>query len=115
MTDSQPLPVRRPGDPSPTAAQIRSWILNGLALKLGVNPHEIPLDEPLINLGIDSMEFVGMVAELEQRLGCRFKDNPLIDYPTLDALSEYLADQLARGRTEIDPTIKDDDSDPAPA
>ena len=58
------------------------------------------------------MEFVGMVAELETRLGCRFKDNPLIDYPTLDSLAEYLADQLARGRTEIDPTIKDDDSAP---
>ncbi|MBL8851184.1 MAG: acyl carrier protein [Planctomycetaceae bacterium] len=108
MTESESALLRRTGEPTPTAQQIRTWIINGLSLKLGINPQEIPLDEPLINLGIDSLEFVGMVAELEKRLGCRFKDNPLIDYPTLNALSDYLADQLSRGRTEIDPTIKDD-------
>jgi hypothetical protein len=55
---------------------------------------------------------VGLVADLERHSGLRFRDNPLIDYPTLNALSQYLADQLARGRTEIDPTIKDDEPRP---
>src|SRR5262245_13147877 len=108
MTDPDTAPVQPTTVSAPSAAQIRNWIINGLCLKLDMKPHEVPLDEPLINLGIDSLEFVAMAADLEKRLGCRFKDNPLIDYPTLNSLSEYLADQLARGRTEIDPTIKDD-------
>lgn len=107
MTDSAPGATNPPDRHTSSAEEIRNWIVSGLSWKLGLKPHEIPLDEPLVNLGIDSMEFVGLVADLEQRLGCRFRDNPLIDYPTLNALSKYLADQLARGRTEIDPTVKD--------
>ena len=72
-----------------------------------LNPGEIRPDEPLVDLGLDSMQFVVLVGDLEQWLGVRFLDNPLIDYPTANALSEYLANQLARGKREIDPTQRD--------
>jgi acyl carrier protein len=100
MTDGQAPAV--PADSPPTAGEIREWIVSRLSEKLRVSPEEIRLDEPLIDQGLDSMEFVALVGELERWLGCRFKDNPLIDYPTLNTLSEFLADQLARGRTVID-------------
>jgi histidine ammonia-lyase len=44
-----------------------------------------------------------LIGELEQWLGCRFTDNPLLVYPTIDALSVYLSEQLARGNQLIDP------------
>ena len=91
----------------PSAAAIRDWVIARLSSELGVDPAEIRLDEPLIDVGLYSMDFVGLVVDLETWLGCRFKDNPLIDYPTLNALSGFLADQLARGRTVIDPAIRD--------
>jgi acyl carrier protein len=78
-----------------------------LSAELQLDKAEIRTDEPLIDVGLDSMDFVGLVVDLENWLGCRFKDNPLIDYPTADSLAEYLADQLARGRTAIDPTVND--------
>lgn len=90
-----------------SAAEIRDWIVNRLSAAMEIDPGEIRLDEPLVDLGLDSMQFVVLVGDLEQWLGVRFLDNPLIDYPTANALSEYLAEQLARGKTEIDPTEPD--------
>lgn len=87
-----------------SAAEIQDWIVARVAPRLQVAPSEIRLDEPLIDVGLDSMEFVALVGELEQWLGCRFRDNPLIDYPTIASLSEFLAAELAAGRTTIMPS-----------
>lgn len=87
-----------------SAAEIRDWLLAKISARLNVTPDEVNLDEPLIDVGLDSMEFVAMVGELEHWLGCRFRDNPLIDYPSISALSEFLAGELAAGRTNIMPT-----------
>jgi len=86
-----------------TADEIRDWIVTRVADRLQVAPTQIRTDEPLIDVGLDSMEFVALVGEMERWLGVRFRDNPLIDYPTLDSLSNYLAGQLAVGKTVIDP------------
>ncbi|QDT52346.1 Phthiocerol/phenolphthiocerol synthesis polyketide synthase type I PpsA [Caulifigura coniformis] len=87
-----------------SAMEIQDWLTARIATRLEVSPQGIDLDEPLIDVGLDSMEFVALVGELEQWLGCRFRDNPLIDYPTISALSTFLADELAAGRTDILPT-----------
>jgi acyl carrier protein len=85
------------------ADEIQQWLLERLSERLRVEPTEIDCEAPLISLGVDSMQFVVLVGELEDWLGCRFADNPLIDYPTIKALSEFLADQSAQGKTLIDP------------
>lgn len=97
MSDDQPA-VR-------TAEEIRNWITDRLVNDIGLAPEEIDGDKPVIGLGVDSMQFVVLVGELEQWLGVRFADNPLIDHPTINSLSAYLAGQLAKGRTVIDPTL----------
>jgi len=90
--------------PLRTESEIRQWIIDKLEVRLQIEPAEIRLDEPLIALGVDSMQFVVIVGELEEWLGCRFADNPLIDYPSVNALAAFLASQLAKGKTVIDPT-----------
>jgi acyl carrier protein len=96
-TASAPLTPR-------SSAEIQDWLVAKIASRLQVAPDEVNLDEPLIDVGLDSMEFVAMVGELEHWLGCRFRDNPLIDYPSISALSEFLSGELAAGRTNIMPT-----------
>lgn len=86
-----------------TAGEIREWLVSHIAARLQVDPAQIAVDQPLIDVGLDSMEFVAMVGELEQWLGCRFRDNPLIDYPTIETLSEFLAGEVAAGRRVISP------------
>lgn len=90
--------------PTRTAAEIREWIIERLIHDVGLSPDEVDGDKPVVSFGVDSMQFVVLVGELESWLGVRFADNPLIDHPTVNALSNYLARQLAQGRAVIDPT-----------
>lgn len=98
--ETQPTPSARSAD------EIHAWLIDKLAEAKGIDRGEISSSEPLIGMGLDSMQFVVLVGELEQWLDCRFSDNPLMDYPTIDSLSEFLADQLSKGNTLIDPTVR---------
>lgn len=90
--------------PTRTAAEIREWIIERLIHDVGLSPDEVDGDKPVVSFGVDSMQFVVLVGELESWLGVRFADNPLIDHPTVNALSTHLARQLEQGRAVIDPT-----------
>ncbi len=104
MTSSSSVPSSpQPVSPPPSAAEIRQWLVTRLSEIQKLEPAEIRLDQPLVGMGLDSMQFLVLVGELEQWLGCRFADNPLIGYPTINTLSEYLADQIARGNRVIRP------------
>lgn len=85
----------------PTADEIAEWMIQQLATLLDIPPQEIDPDASVTVLGIDSMQYLGMIGDLEDWLGCRFEDNPLIDYPTVNGLAEFVSDQLQRGRTVI--------------
>lgn len=94
--------------PPPSADAIREWLTRHLAERLHVAAGEIDPRAPLAGMNLDSMQFVVLVGELEDHLGCRFQDNPLIDYPTIESLSAFLAEELARGRTVINPIPRQD-------
>ncbi len=95
--------VSPPARTVPTADEIRGWLVAKVSEAAHVPPQEVRTDAPLSESGLDSMRFVVLVGELEDRLGCRFADNPLFEHPTIDALAAFLADRLARGDTLIDP------------
>ncbi|MGE0378502.1 MAG: acyl carrier protein [Planctomycetaceae bacterium] len=84
-----------------SAETIRDWLVAAAGTHLNVPPGEVELDVPLIAQGIDSMQFVVVIGELEDWLGCRFADNPLVRYPTIRLVAEFLERQLAEGRTVI--------------
>jgi acyl carrier protein len=84
-----------------SAREIQEWIVAHVATKLQTAPARIRLDEPLMDIGLDSMEFVALIGELEQWLDCRFRENPLSEYPTIPALSAFLSEELAAGRRII--------------
>ena len=86
-----------------TADEIREWIVAQVAQRLGIDPQAVNVDDSLVAHGLDSMQFVVLVGELEDWLGCKFADNPLVKYPSANALSQYVARELSAGRTTIDP------------
>lgn len=92
-----------PGAAPRSAPEIQEWIVSRIATRLQTSPSSIRIDEPVVDIGLDSMEFVALIGELEQWLDCRFRANPLISYPTIASLSEFLAGEIAAGRKIIAP------------
>jgi acyl carrier protein len=93
MTSSAPL-VR-------SDVEIRKWLVANLAAQMELEPGQVDPEEPIAALGIDSMQLIGLIGDLEEWLGCRFTDNPWIDFPTVNSLSAFVAAQLKQGRTTI--------------
>lgn len=86
------------------AAGIQQWLIETLSHELKVDPSEIDPEKRLSAYGLDSLQLISMVGQLEEHLGCRFTSNPLPLHPTIGALSRFLAERLRAGVTEIDPT-----------
>ena len=78
-----------------TADEIRAWLVERVSTLTGLPPAEVDPDAPLTRHGLDSVTLIALTAEFERWLGYRFRENPLDRYPTITALSEYLAGQAS--------------------
>jgi len=74
-----------------TEAEIRQWLIARLSDRLQLPVDQIAVDQPIASFGLDSMQSVVLIGELEDFLGRRFDANPLIDHPSIERLSRFLA------------------------
>ncbi len=58
------------------------------------SPEEIVLDQPLADLGVDSLMAVELANQLEYNLGPTIPASFLFEHPTLEGLVEYLIEQM---------------------
>ncbi|MGB3788559.1 MAG: type I polyketide synthase, partial [Phormidesmis sp.] len=58
------------------------------------SPEEIELDQPLADLGVDSLMAVELANQLEYNLGPTIPASFLFEHPTLEGLVEYLIEQM---------------------
>lgn len=70
---------------------IQTWFVSKLAEELGLKPDEIDVHEPFASYGLDSMTMVTLSGDLEEWLGLRLAPTLAWDYPTIEALAQYLA------------------------
>jgi acyl carrier protein len=85
---------REPHSPTTSGrsiSEIQEWLIRRLAEELQIGPEKITTDQPIVSFGIDSVQVVSIVAQLEDWGGFRFSENPLDDYPTIEALSRFVA------------------------
>jgi acyl carrier protein len=85
--------------PLPTAEAIADWVIGELSERLGVDPEEIDPRRPFAFYGLDSAEAVILAGELEEWLGCTLSATLLWEYPTIEALAGYLAQEIAASRS----------------
>jgi len=71
---------------------VRGHIARALGFK---SPDALDLKQRLIDLGLDSLMTVELRNTLQLSLGCSLKSTLLFDYPTTEALVDYLAKQMA--------------------
>ncbi len=85
-----------------TVQSIRSWLIHQLAARTGTATAQIDPREPFALYGLDSVEAVGLAADLEIWLGRTLSPTLAWDYPSIEALSHHLAGDAPHDRLAMD-------------
>ncbi|MDY6988820.1 MAG: SDR family NAD(P)-dependent oxidoreductase [Thermodesulfobacteriota bacterium] len=91
-------------------AHVRSQIAETLGVK---RPEQVKPRDRLLDSGIDSMMAIELKDRLEAGLGVSLPSTLVFDYPTLEALVDYLAEEALSFKTPQEvqtETVQDDDS-----
>jgi acyl carrier protein len=73
---------------------IQTWLVNKLAEQLSLDPNNINVTEPLTRYGLDSIDAVTMVGDLEDWLDLELPSTLFWDYPTIEKSANYLAENF---------------------
>ena len=79
-----------------TREQISDFCVVSLAKVLRIPKDRVDTDTKFSRLGLDSAMAVYLMMELEEKLDLELSMDDFYDYPTVDDLSRYLAEQRAR-------------------
>ena len=69
-----------------SAADWQRWLIDWVANELKLARDEIRSDENLLNYGMDSVNAIMLVGDLEDRLGAKLPPTLVWDFPTIDGL-----------------------------
>lgn len=88
---SPAMPASGPMAATLSADTIQHWLVEQLAQRLGLKPHEIDIREPFARYGLDSVHAVALSSELEDWLGQNLPPTLMYEYPNIAVLSRHLA------------------------
>ncbi len=71
---------------------IHSWLTHYLVNELSMKPEEVDVEKRFDEFGIDSAKALKLVGDLEDYLGYRLPPSLPYQYPTIQTLSVYLAE-----------------------
>lgn len=92
--------TQNPSATSPVEA-IQTWLIHQLADVLSLDPATVDVTKPLTRYGLDSIDAVTLVADLEDWLDLELPSTLLWDYPTIAKAATYLVDEF---EVSIDPS-----------
>jgi acyl carrier protein len=78
-----------------TREQISEFCVTSLANVLRIPKNSVGNDTKFTRLGLDSAMVVYLMMELEEKLGIELSPDDFYDYPTVNDLSNYLAQRRA--------------------
>lgn len=84
------------------ADTIQTWLVEQIAQQLGAATDEIDIRAPFDSYGLDSAQGASIVTQGEQLLGIDIPLILLMHYPTIQSLSQRLAEEFAESDLEID-------------
>jgi acyl carrier protein len=79
-----------------TVSEIQEWIVSYLAELLEIESDDINISIPFDRYGLDSAVVVGLTGDLEEWLEQKLDPTLLYDYPTIEAISQHLAQELSK-------------------
>ncbi|QFZ24441.1 type I polyketide synthase [Saccharothrix syringae] len=76
-------------------AEIRAWLVRGVADLTGLPGDEVDVDQPLAELGLSSRDAVVLAGALGEEVGTPLPATALYQHPTIARLARHLAGHLA--------------------
>jgi acyl carrier protein len=73
---------------------IMSWLISEVEELLSVKGADLAVDEPLVNYGLSSMTGMMLSGDIETWLGIQLDPSVAWEYPTIESLAEYLAQEV---------------------
>lgn len=83
-----------------TAEEIQDWLASQVAEQLGVDPDEIDIRVPFDSYGLDSVQAMNIANLGKQLLGVQLSPLVIWNYPNVESLSQYLAEELQASELE---------------
>lgn len=78
---------------SPTVT-VQNWLVKHLSEQLSLDSKTINVAEPLTRYGLDSIDAVTMVGDLEDWLDLELPSTLFWDYPTIEKSAQYLTENF---------------------
>ncbi|MBQ1066093.1 AMP-binding protein [Micromonospora sp. D75] len=101
-----------PAVAAPGRAEVEQRLVAELAARLGISPQAVDPTRPVATYGLQSVEMVGLVGELETWLGRTLSATLIWEYPTIEALAAHLG-HPATGSEPAAPVEPTAPADPA--
>jgi acyl carrier protein len=73
---------------------VQNWLVKQLAEQLSLDPKTVNASEPLTRYGLDSIDAVTMVGDLEDWLDLELPSTLFWDYPTIEKSASYLVENF---------------------
>ncbi|MEH1965736.1 acyl carrier protein [Nostoc sp.] len=97
---NQPIPETTKKQ-SYSAEEIQAWLVSHIAEQLGVEPKDIDVSQPLDSYGLESAQAMFLVSKAEKLFGFELSPILLWHYPTIETLSQRLAEESKASQSEI--------------
>ncbi|MEU9092423.1 acyltransferase domain-containing protein [Streptomyces sp. NPDC048428] len=83
-------------------AEVESILRTAIARIVGTSPERVGADQPLHELGMDSLMSVELRKRLERKFGVELSSSLIFNYPTVRKLVPYLTDKVGLGAPRED-------------
>lgn len=80
---------------------IKRWLIAEIEDLLSVDSQELAVDQPLVNYGLSSMTGMILSGDIEQWLGIELDPSVAWEYPTIESLAGYLAEEVMSQRPAL--------------
>jgi acyl carrier protein len=82
--------------PSRPRQEIADWLIDWIAKELKMSADEIEPARSLLDYSMSSLTATILVGDLEDSLELRLPPSLVWDYPSIDAMTDFLVEQVAR-------------------
>jgi acyl carrier protein len=76
-----------------SAEEIQDWLVAQISEQLGFDPDDIDLRSPISEFGLESLQAMIVVSRAEKMLGVKIPPTLVWNYPTIELLSQRLAEE----------------------